>query len=189
MWVKGLKLDEKINAIISWNNNKISFNYLKGKKSGQLIYQLKDLVPTQNYITDVIINIEFRYFMSGTSSGDIIVWKFDDSKTQIHTFEGHFKAITCLMQVKDEPQLFISSSIDSTIRIWSLDKFKQLYILNLQPTDELTCVKFLNDGKKIVTAFGNHVKISAIHFILKNFLAVDTQIDEMICGFRNQYDL
>jgi hypothetical protein len=34
MWVKGLKLDEKINAIISWNNNKISFNYLKGKKSG-----------------------------------------------------------------------------------------------------------------------------------------------------------
>lgn len=78
--------------------------------------------------------------------------------------------------------------MDSTVRIWSLDKFKQLYILHISPTDELSCVKLLNNGKKIVTAFGSQVKISAIHFILKNFLAVDTQIDEIICGFKSSFD-
>jgi len=40
-----------------------------------------------------------------------------------------------------------------------------------------------------VTAYGNQVKISAIHFILKNFIAVDTQIDEIICGFKNNLDI
>lgn len=61
--------------------------------------------------------------------------------------------------------------------------------MHLSLSDDLSCVKLLNNGKKIVTAYGNQVKISAIHFILKNFIAVDTQIDEIICGFKNNLDI
>jgi hypothetical protein len=38
IWVKGLKIDEKNKIIASWNQRKISFNYLYGSKANQLIF-------------------------------------------------------------------------------------------------------------------------------------------------------
>lgn len=123
IWVKGLKVDEKNEIIISWNQGKLCFNHLNGSKAGKLIFCLKDLTGPEISITDVVINMENRYFHTGTSSGQILVWKYDTSKKQLHEFQGHFKAVSCLMPVKGEPDLLLSASLDSTIRIWSLDTF------------------------------------------------------------------
>jgi WD40 repeat protein len=90
IWVKGLKVDEKNEIIMSWNQNKLCFNHLNGSRAGNLIFSLKDLTGPEVSITDVVINMENRYFHTGTSTGQIIVWKYDSSKKQLHEFQGHW---------------------------------------------------------------------------------------------------
>jgi WD40 repeat protein len=92
-------------------------------KAGKLLFTVKDLTSPEVAITDVLINLDYRYFHTGTSVGHILVWKFDDSKKRIHSFRGHFKEVSCLMPARREPDLLISAALDSTVRIWSLDKF------------------------------------------------------------------
>ena len=69
IWVKGLKIDVKNEIIIHWNQGKLCFNHLKGSKAGKLIFSLKDLTGPEISITDVVINMENRYFHTGTSTG------------------------------------------------------------------------------------------------------------------------
>lgn len=76
IWVKGLKVDPKNDIIASWNQGKMCFNYLTGTRAGKLIFLLKDLTGSENSITDVLINLDYRYFHTGTSTGQIYVWKY-----------------------------------------------------------------------------------------------------------------
>lgn len=79
IWVKGLKVDASNDIIVSWGhaysqsgaNSKdaMCFNHLSGSKAGKLIFSLKDLTSTENAITDVLINLDYRYFHTGTSTG------------------------------------------------------------------------------------------------------------------------
>ena len=124
IWVKGLVVDKKNEMIISWNQEKLQFHHLSGAKAGKLLLGLKDLVPAEDSISEVMLNLDYRYFYTGTQSGTIYIWKFDSSKKQIHEFKGHFKAVTSLVPVKNDLDLFLSSALDSTIRIWSLEKFE-----------------------------------------------------------------
>ena len=100
MWVKGLKVDAKNGIIASWNGSWISFNHMPEKKqgkktahdddinvlsgqpskAGKLIFTTRDLVSPEVAITDVLINLDYRYYHTGTSIGHILVWKFDNSK-------------------------------------------------------------------------------------------------------------
>lgn len=146
IWVKGLRIDVKNSIIVSWNEHWICFNHMPEKKNtkrdieddldlkcdeapskaGKLLFTVKDLTSPEVAITDVLINLDYRYFHTGTSVGHILVWKFDtqgNSKKQIHSFRGHFKEVSCLMPARREPDLLISAALDSTVRIWSLDKF------------------------------------------------------------------
>jgi hypothetical protein len=69
IWVKGLVVDAKNEIIVSWNQGKMCFNHLSGTKAGKLIFTLKDLTSPENSITDVLINLDYRYFHTGTSTG------------------------------------------------------------------------------------------------------------------------
>jgi WD40 repeat protein len=187
IWVKGLAVDPKNDIIVSWNQGKMCFNHLAGTKAGKLIFTLKDLTSPENSITDVLINLDYRYFHTGTSTGQILVWKYDTSKKQIHSFQGHFKAVTCLIPVKTEPDLLLSAALDSTVRIWSLDKFQQLYMLHI-PTDGLSYIRLYQGGQRVLMAEGSSVTTNAVHLILKNYLAVDAEIEEVQGGFDSVED-
>jgi len=81
--VKGLKIDTKNEFIVTWNKASLCFHHLnnkEGKVAGSLLFSIKDLVPPEEEITDLLINMEYRYFYNSTTSGQISVWKFDNSK-------------------------------------------------------------------------------------------------------------
>lgn len=129
LWAKGLKIDLTNEMIISWDQTRLSFNNLKG---GGIIYSYKDMTTAENYITDVlVIKKPFKYFVTGTYSGQVQVWKFSEKRRLINSFEGaHIKEIGSLAEypgVKGvpgtlgDPTLFISSSLDGTVKVWSLD--------------------------------------------------------------------
>jgi hypothetical protein len=82
------------------------------------------------------------------------------------------------MPVKTEPDLLLSAALDSTVRIWSLDKFQQLYMLHL-PTEGLSYIRLYQNGQRVLMAEGSRVTTNAVHLILKNYLAVDAEIEEV----------
>lgn len=86
------------------------------------------------------------------------------------------------MPVRREPDLFVSAALDSTVRIWSLDKFQQLYMLHLH-TDGLSYIRLHQDGQRVLMAEGNRITTNAVHLILKNYLAVDARVEKIQAGF------
>ena len=58
--------NEDFYILMSWKKRKISFNYMDGRKAGDLIYEEKDLVAKDELITDVLLNLKLRYFHTGT---------------------------------------------------------------------------------------------------------------------------
>lgn len=91
-WCKGLRVDEKNKIIITWSQNVVCFNELRGngkeKVAGNLIFQIKDLTDLDEKILDVLVFTEYRYFLTATSEGNIFVWKYsqreDAQKVLIH---------------------------------------------------------------------------------------------------------
>lgn len=85
----------------------------------------------EDYITDILMSTEFKYFITSTFFGHIFVWKASSRRKLIHSFSGHTKSVTSLKQHPKQSTLFISTSNDCSIRIWCLDKFTELYCFEL----------------------------------------------------------
>lgn len=73
-WCKDLKVDVKANMMITWNWQMVSMNQLTHQ--ALLIKQFKDLCGEEEKILDVIVFSEYRYFVTGTTTGNIYVFKY-----------------------------------------------------------------------------------------------------------------
>jgi WD40 repeat protein len=93
LWVKGLKVNEKEEVIFTWSQLKTCFNDLS---KGKLLFKYKSLTSYEDYITDLILSDEFRYFITSTYFGHIFVWKLGTHRKLIHSFSGHTKTVTSL---------------------------------------------------------------------------------------------
>lgn len=147
-WVKGLKVDELEGMIFIWSQETTYFNMLE---DGSKIAKYQNLSSYEDYITDLIISEEFKYFITSTMFGQIYVWKlnvvsrlpnqdgkygdevdiklgknFKSKSKLIHSYTGHSKKVTSLMNHPTNT-IFISAGLDNTVRIWCLDKFTELY--------------------------------------------------------------
>ena len=86
------------------------------------------------------------------------------------------------MPLKSEPDLFLSVSLDCTVRIWSLDKFQQIYIFSFSQSG-LNFLRVYDDGNRVLFASGSQIIVNQVHLILKNYLVVDSNINNMLPGF------
>ena len=71
LWIKGLKVNTKQNVIFSWSQLKVCFNDLSGK----ILFRYKKLTSYEDCITDIFVSEKYKYFVTSTQSGQIIVWK------------------------------------------------------------------------------------------------------------------
>lgn len=187
LWVKGVKLDTKNELVATWNQSNLCFHHTDLEHKGKLMFWIKDFITPEVRITDLMVNMHYKYFCTGQSNGQIIVWKFENSKKQIHQFNGHVKEVSSLLQMKDDHQLFLSASLDATIRIWSLDKFQLIYTL-FMPYSGLSFVRIFKEGKKILLCENKKIITNDIHAILQNYLIADSKIDHIECGFFTEED-
>ncbi len=93
LWIKGLKVDDQQGIIFTWSQLKTCFNDIS---DGHLLFKYKSLSTYEDYITDLIISEEFKYFLTSTYFGHIFVWKLDKHRKMIHSFSGHSKTVTSL---------------------------------------------------------------------------------------------
>ncbi|CAI2378793.1 unnamed protein product [Moneuplotes crassus] len=182
-WLKGLKVIEKEGMLFSWSQEYTCFNKLD---NGEIVGKYHSLTSKENYITDLIISEEFKYFITSTVFGQIYVWKlnvrstyinFDDvddavkfknlktKKKLIHSFSGHAKKVTSLAAHPNNTS-FISASLDNTVRVWCLDKFIELYCFEVSAG--LTDIFLLNE-KLFACVYYDKIKILKLQHLASSF--------------------
>jgi len=109
-----------------------------------VVFKYKGLTAYEDYITDLIISDIYKYFITSTYKGSIFVWKLMKEWKLIHTFKGHARTVTSLVNHPDK-NLFISASLDNSIKIWCLDMFVEIYSFWL--VSGLINIKLLSDSK------------------------------------------
>jgi WD40 repeat protein len=118
LWVKGITVIERDGLIFTWSQLEATFHNTEGK----LIFKYKALSAFEDYITDVIVKMESKVFITSTLSGQISVWKYQKEKELLHQFTGHTNKVTSMKSFPGRADLFISASNDNSIRVHSLDK-------------------------------------------------------------------
>jgi len=179
LWIKGLKVCVAQNMIFSWSQLKVCFNDLDGK----ILFRYKKLTNYEDYITDIFVSERYRYFVSSTYSGQIIVWKLKRRKELIHTYSNsHTKCVTSLQEIPGQPTLFISASNDNTIRIFSLDKFTELYCFVLPAG--VTNINLLSE--KIFACFYNsQINIGLLHHLALSFYNSKIEVRKIVKMFKS----
>jgi WD40 repeat protein len=87
-----------------------------------LIRRFTELSIKENFITDVIVMNDYKGFIAGTQFGNLNVWKWgSDEKKLVHQFSGHHKTITAVVPHSTKKNLFITSSLDCSIKVWCMD--------------------------------------------------------------------
>ncbi|KAJ3742937.1 hypothetical protein DFH05DRAFT_1526431 [Lentinula detonsa] len=89
-------------------------------------YQIHSLHKLNSSILCLAAN--FQYIFSGNQDNDILVW---DKKTfeLKATLQGHSRSVLALVYAEDK-QWLLSSSGDSTVRVWSTITLKPVYIID-----------------------------------------------------------
>lgn len=182
LWIKGLKVSVKQNMIFSWSQLKVCFNDLDGK----ILYRYKKLTSYEDHITDIFVSEKYRYFVSSTYSGQIIVWKLKKRKELIHSFNNsHTKCVTSLQEIPNQPTLFISASNDNTIRIFSLDKFTELYCFVLPAG--VTNINLLSE-KVFACFYNSQIKIGILHHLALSFYNSKIEVRKIVKMFKSASD-
>lgn len=85
----------------------------------------------ENHVTAVMVIVTpYKYFITGTIQGQVQVWKYSEKRRLIHTFEGHLKEVGAIEEYPGikgvpgtvgDPTMFMSSSLDGFVKVWSLD--------------------------------------------------------------------
>ena len=88
--------------------------------------------------------------LSCGGNGNCLLWDVEKQDTK-NEFINHYDDVTQIDINKDNPNLFVSSSIDGTVRIWDIrDKNKQIGMFNGHKSDVNT-VKWFVDGYGFVS--------------------------------------
>ena len=155
-------------------------NFIKNQKverqnmTGDLIALFKDIMDFGEQILDVLVFIDYRYFLISTDEGNIYVYKYvqtgkvEQQKRLIHTYSGHNKHITHLDKMNSFPHLFMSASLDGTARVWSLETFMHLYTIEIPGT--LSYCTILNRCQIVLSQANNQVKVHQLHMIVENYM-------------------
>jgi WD40 repeat protein len=175
-------------------------------QDGSKIAKYHNLTSYEDYITDLIISEEFKYFITSTMFGQIYVWKLNirarlpdkdgkygdevdvklgknlKSKSKlIHSYTGHTKKVTSLVNHPINT-IFISASLDNTVRIWCLDKFTELYCFNL--VAGLTNIKLLND-KLFACFYYDKIKICRLQHLAQSFCNPNSKVKKIAKCFNS----
>lgn len=69
----------------------------------------------------MIVFNEYKTFIVGTQFGDLLAWKYGGEQKLVHTFSGHLKQVSQIVRHSTKKNIFISASLDCTIKIWCMD--------------------------------------------------------------------
>ena len=221
-WVNGLKVFVNDNLIVAWRKENASdaeethasrVSRIRPSKDQIMFYALDDQPPYQqgevwarcydptikdDFITDLLIFKEHKFFITAHNIGDIHLRELvelrnienssqdlnqaDSGPTpskSVHVFKGHSQTVTSLAPIQSRPTHFVSASTDGKVRIWDFDRLIELYCFDIQldspvqnsaMADTIENVKLINE-RVYAMIFKNKIEIGLIsHLVSSNFI-------------------
>jgi WD40 repeat protein len=113
----------------------------------------------------------------------------------IHTFEGHIKEVSAIEEypgikgvagTAGDATYILSSSLDGSVKVWSLDKFQLIYNFSLPYT--LTFSKLFNHSKYLVVGMKDKMLICGVHIIGELYLSPEVPIASLRAGYTSAAD-
>ncbi|CAG9319560.1 unnamed protein product [Blepharisma stoltei] len=174
-WMKGMRIDKKFERLSVWSESSIAVLSLG---TYDLQNQADDLCPG-TLITDTLYCPPQGYCVCATSEGQIFVYKLGSRSKPIHTFDGHNRSILALA-AHSNPNLFLSASIDCTMKIWSIEHFHLIYTFKTHssPTNPINFISFI-DSNTLATYTGNKLSISRINLVGDFFAISKSAVKEI----------
>lgn len=115
-------------------------------RQGEVWSSYFDTVIHEDFITDVLIFSDQKFFVTAHNSGDIHLRKLSEFKSpefefgpkaaqksskSIHVFKGHSRRVTSLKPIQGKSTSFVSASLDGKLRIWCIEKMIELYCFDI----------------------------------------------------------
>lgn len=98
-----------------------------GLTNGKIIlYNLKYGIVKMSFMQDwgsvtcISFFIKRQLMITGSPKGTIVVWNLEEGKVDSLILKAHFRSITGLQCLPDEP-LFVTSSSDNSLKMWRFD--------------------------------------------------------------------
>ncbi|XP_063433586.1 uncharacterized protein LOC134715372 isoform X1 [Mytilus trossulus] len=130
-WVKRVDLDQTLKHLYCCSDTDLHVYRLT---DGQTLFKIE---RTHNMsITGCCYVPYYRALLTCSVDTTIKAWSLIDKpndnkassvKRLLHTFSGHSRAVSGMVLHPETQTMFITSSLDGTVRIWSLDTMEQLY--------------------------------------------------------------
>lgn len=124
-------------------------------QQGEIWSRYYDSSIREDFITDLLVFKEQKFFVTAHNFGDIHLRKLVESKNievdgvdkeqikdnahagscggakSIHIFKGHSRKVTSLAPIKSKGTYFVSASLDGKLRIWCIEKMIELYCFDI----------------------------------------------------------
>jgi hypothetical protein len=119
--------------LVLWNSHE-TYVYALPTLLGQQLRRLhiyNKISRRENLSLDYAVSLPLRLMAVGYQSGAVKVYHFDDSRKYVQELRGHQSACLTLLVPQTTPHFLYSGSTDSSVRIWNLQDFEQVYALQL----------------------------------------------------------
>ena len=146
--------DNKINSM-SINNNGLWLAFGSRKNEQLLVWEWKSetyVLKNQGHnfdVTSLGISLDSSIIVSGGNDGRIKVWD-TKSTTCMTTFQEHTAKVTDIKFPVNKTNMFISSSLDSTVRAFDLVKYVNFRTMTTPEPTKLNCVGIDSTGEIVV---------------------------------------
>lgn len=95
------------------------------------LYVYNKISKRENQSLDYAVSMSEKIMTVAFESGVVKIFYLDHSKKYLADLKGHQAACTTLFIGTKNSHILYSSGFDSTVRIWNLRDYEQVYMLQL----------------------------------------------------------
>ncbi|KAJ8047090.1 Transcriptional repressor tup11 [Holothuria leucospilota] len=118
-WVRKLELNERMQHLYCCSDTDMLCYDMDGK------FLFKIVRAHKSQITGCKYSPLSRMLVTGSFDTEVKVWSMTGGL--VHTFRGHSRAVTNVVLHPESSSLVLTSSLDGTVRMWSLDIMEEIY--------------------------------------------------------------
>ncbi|CAI5767403.1 acute regulatory, mitochondrial-like [Podarcis lilfordi] len=94
--------------------------------NGKMLFEIPNAHTTE--ITSCVYSSDVNVLVTSCKGNEIKSWS--DQGSLLHTFQGHSKTVTKLLLHPNSSSLFISGSLDGSVKLWSFDTMDIFYSIS-----------------------------------------------------------
>ncbi|XP_033113818.1 uncharacterized protein LOC117114300 isoform X2 [Anneissia japonica] len=118
-WVKKIELDQHQQYLYCCSDTDVICYDIHGR----LVFKLVD--AHQSQITGCKYSPQAKLLVTCSADTNVKVWSMTGG--HVHTFRGHSRAVTNILLHPESPSVVLTSSMDGSVRLWSLEIMEMLY--------------------------------------------------------------